>query len=63
MTQAKTYLSRASKAGSKVGPTSLKTYIPAQLVRRLGIKNGDILKWALKGRKITLKVVKSQPRA
>jgi hypothetical protein len=59
----KTYLSRASRAGSRVGPTSLKTYIPAQIVRHLGIENGDILKWFLRGRKISLKVIKQPQKA
>jgi|FaiFalDrversion2_1042247.scaffolds.fasta_scaffold00435_11 antitoxin component of MazEF toxin-antitoxin module len=58
MKKGKTYLSRASRAGSRVGPTSLKTYIPADIVKALQIKNGDLLKWAVRGRKISIKVLK-----
>jgi antitoxin component of MazEF toxin-antitoxin module len=63
MKKGKTYLSRASRAGAKVGNTSLKTYIPAQIVRHLGIENGDTLKWSLRGRKISLKVLKQPQKA
>jgi hypothetical protein len=59
----KTFLSRASRAGSRVGPTSLKTYIPAGIVKALQIENGDILRWALRGRKISLKVIKQPQKA
>jgi antitoxin component of MazEF toxin-antitoxin module len=54
------FLSRASRAGARVGNTSLKTYIPAQIVRRLGIENGDLLKWNIKGRKLSIKVLKPE---
>jgi antitoxin component of MazEF toxin-antitoxin module len=52
------YLSRASKAGAKVGTTSLKTYIPADIVKALQIRNGDLLKWAVNRGKISIKVLK-----
>jgi antitoxin component of MazEF toxin-antitoxin module len=61
MKKGKTYfLSRASRAGAKAGNTSLKTYIPAQIVRHLGIENGDTLRWSLKGGKISIKVLKPE---
>jgi antitoxin component of MazEF toxin-antitoxin module len=58
MKKGKTYfLSRASRAGSKF-PRSLKTYIPSKIVKQLNLENGDLLKWEVRGKKLSIKVLK-----
>jgi bifunctional DNA-binding transcriptional regulator/antitoxin component of YhaV-PrlF toxin-antitoxin module len=57
------YFTKVSKAGKKAPPTALKTYIPAEVVRKLKLKHGDQLWWIITDRTVKLKVLRPKPAA
>jgi hypothetical protein len=52
------YFTKVSKAGKKAPATALKTYIPAEVVRKLKLEHGATLWWIITGRTVKLKVLR-----
>jgi bifunctional DNA-binding transcriptional regulator/antitoxin component of YhaV-PrlF toxin-antitoxin module len=57
------YFTKVSRAGKKAGIHALKTYIPAAIVKSLGLEHGDMLWWIVRGRRVSIKAVKAKQAA
>jgi bifunctional DNA-binding transcriptional regulator/antitoxin component of YhaV-PrlF toxin-antitoxin module len=53
------YLTKVSKAGKKAPATALKTYIPAEVVRKLKLEHGDMILWSIRDRTVSVKAIKA----
>jgi hypothetical protein len=63
MTGSINYFTKVSRAGKKAPQTALKTYIPAEVVRKLKLEHGATLWWIITDRTVKLKVLRPKPAA
>jgi bifunctional DNA-binding transcriptional regulator/antitoxin component of YhaV-PrlF toxin-antitoxin module len=57
------FITKVCRAGRKAPATALKTYIPAEVVKKLKLEHGATLWWLITGRTVRLKVLRPKPAA